>query len=67
MKDATELAKGLKEKEFSFQELAEDVQKKKKRNHELNAFVALEPLENSSTERLIPSQKRTIGMVFHSL
>ncbi len=28
MKDAIELAKGLKEKEFSFQELAADVQKK---------------------------------------
>ncbi|MBE8863142.1 hypothetical protein G9441_16275, partial [Enterococcus faecium] len=47
MKDAIELAKGLKEKEFSFQELAADVQKKiKKQNHELNAFVALEPFEN---------------------
>lgn len=59
MKDATELAKGLKEKEFSFQELADDVQKKiKKQNHELNAFVALEPFENSSTERLIPQLEK---------
>ena len=59
MKDATELAKGLKEKEFSFQELADDVQKKiKKQNHELNAFVALEPFENSSTERLIPQSEK---------
>ena len=66
MKDAIELAKGLKEKEFSFQELAADVQKKiKKQNHELNAFVALEPFENSSTERLIPfknARSRKKGM-----
>lgn len=51
MNDATELAKELKEKEFSFQELVTDIQKKiKKQNHELNAFVALEPFESNSHE-----------------
>ena len=63
MNDATELAKELKEKEFSFQELVTDIQKKiKKQNHELNAFVALEPFESNSHELLIPqSEKRAIG------
>ena len=59
MNDATELAKELKEKEFSFQELVTDIQKKiKKQNHELNAFVALEPFESNSHELLIPQSEK---------
>lgn len=60
MNDATELAKELKEKEFSFQELVTDIQKKiKKQNHELNAFVALEPFEKSNShEPLIPQSEK---------
>ncbi|MGC2924920.1 amidase, partial [Enterococcus faecium] len=51
MNVATEFAKELKEKEFSFQELVSDIQKKiKKLKHELNSFVALEPFESNTHE-----------------